>query len=97
MQHHRIMNLITVEVGGINTFAPLPIITSQMATELGLHDGAGVGRSVPRLQMFLPFIYGVKPYPSAISDNSGNITCCTYVESPAQLEDFFREEAAKMG
>ena len=91
------MNLITVEVGGINTFTNLPTVTGEVETELGLLDGAGVGRSVPRLQMFLPFIYGVKPYPSAISDNSGNITCCTYVESPAQLEEFFREEAAKMG
>ena len=90
------MNLITVEVGGINTFAPLPVVTGQK-TGLGLLDGSGVDRSVPKLQMFLPFIYGVKPYPSAISDNSGNMTCCTYVESPATLEEFFREEAVKLG
>ena len=57
LQDRSIMNLITVEVGGINTFAPLPVVTGQK-TGLGLLDGSGVDRSVPKLQMFLPFIYG---------------------------------------
>ena len=90
------MNVITGEVGGLNTFVPLSVVTGQEETELRFLDGSGVGRSTTRLQMFLPFIYGVKPYPSAISDNSGNITCCTYIESPAKLEDFFREECVKL-
>ena len=55
-----------------------------------------MGRAFPELQMFGPFIYGLKPYPAAVADNKGNAVVCTHVDSAERLEDFFRGVCVKM-
>ena len=66
-------------------------------TGLPVLDVDGMGRSYPKLQMFLPFIYGLKPYPAAVADNKGNAVVCTHVESAKLLEGFFRAVCVQMG
>ena len=46
--------------------------------------------------MNLPFIYGVKPYPSAIASNTGEVFLCTYIESAEKLEKLFKEKSTEM-
>lgn len=54
-------------------------------------DFGAEGRAVPKLSMWLPFICGIKPYPSALSDADGNkLVCCTHIDKADQLEAFFR-------
>ena len=60
-------------------------------------DADGMGRAFPELQMYSPFIYGCKPYPSSVADNKGEVMVCTHVENPKELEDFFREKCMAMG
>ena len=60
-------------------------------------DADGMGRAFPELQMYSPFMYGCKPYPSAVADNKGTVITCTYVADSKQLEDFFRKECVRMG
>ena len=66
-------------------------------TGLPVLDVDGMGRAVPELQMFLPFILGLKPYPAAVADNKENAVVCTHVESAKLLEDFFRAVCVQMG
>ena len=56
-----------------------------------------MGRAFPELQMYTPFMYGCKPYPSAVADNKGEVIVCTHVADAKQLEDFFRVECVRMG
>ena len=61
-------------------------------------DFGAEGRAVPKLSMWLPFLYGIKPYPSALSDADGNkVVCCTHIDKPDQLETFFRVKIVEMG
>ena len=60
-------------------------------------DADGMGRAFPELQMFTPFIYGCKPYPSSVADNKGEVLVCTHVADAKQLENFFRDECVRMG
>ena len=60
-------------------------------------DADGMGRAFPELQMFAPFIYGCKPYPSCVADDKGNVMACTHVSGAKELEDFFRAECVKKG
>ena len=49
-----------------------------MAAHTGLPalDVDGMGRAFPELQMFSPFIYGLKAYPSAVAgDKKESIAC----------------------
>ena len=93
-QSQRITHLICAEVGGVNSLEPLVV-----GAEKGLPvmDADGMGRAFPELQMYLPFIYGCKPYPSTVADNKGEVITCTHVSNSKQLEDFFRVECVRMG
>ena len=85
---------MSFEIGGANSLVPLAL-----GAELGLPvmDANGVGRSVPELQMYCPFIYGSVPYPSAVADDKGEVIACTYVDTAKDAEDFFRTECIRMG
>ena len=49
------------------------------------------------VQMFLPFINGVKAYPSCVADEKGNVLAVTHVETAKDLEEFFRTECVRLG
>ena len=66
-------------------------------TRLPVLDMDGMGRAFPELQMYIPFIYGSSPCPSALADNKGEAVVCTSVASSQELEKFFRVEAVRMG
>ena len=66
--------------------------------ELILIDIGAEGRAVPKLSMWLPFIHGIKPYPSALSDGDGSkLVCCTHINGADELETFFRAKVIEMG
>lgn len=66
--------------------------------EVVLIDFGCEGRALPKLSMWLPFLHGIKPYPSVISDTYGNnLSCCTHIDGTDQLENFFRMKAVEMG
>ena len=95
MQDHKIVGLFTPELGGVNTMVPFEVVTKG---ELILIDADGQGRAFPKLGMLLPFIDGIKPYPSTITDSEGKkMFCCTHIESADKLEEFFRQKSVDMG
>ena len=93
-QNRRITGLICAEAGGYNTFEPLLVAAH---TGLPLLDVDGMGRAFPELQMFCPCIYGLKPYPAAVTDDKGETIVCTHADGAKLLEDFFRAECVRMG
>ena len=64
---------------------------------LPIIDADGIGRAFPELQMYAPFIYGCKPYPSSTADEKGEVIVCTHVTDSHGLEDFFRGVCTRMG
>ena len=48
-------------------------------------------------QMFLPFIYGCKPYPACVADAKNEVVAVSNVSTAKDLEDFFRMECVRMG
>ena len=60
-------------------------------------DADGMGRSFPKLQMYLPFIQGCPPYPSCLADNKGEVVAVSHCASPMALEDVLRKEVVRMG
>ena len=100
MQEHKIVGFFLAETGAANSMVPIRC-SAEMATgkdELILIDYGSEGRSVPKLSMWLPFLYGIKPYPCAISNDDGvRLACCTHIDSPSQLEEYFRRKTVEMG
>ena len=78
----------------MNSIEPL-LVSAQ--TGLPVIDADGMGRAFPELQMFLPFIYGSRPYPSCVADNKGEVICCSHIGGAKELEEFFRVECVRMG
>ena len=70
-----------------------------MAAHTGLPalDVDGMGRAFPELQMFAPFIYGLKAYPGAVADDKEESIVCTHADGAKILEEFFRKETVRMG
>ena len=70
-----------------------------MAAHTGLPalDVDGMGRAFPELQMFCPFIYGLKAYPGAVADDKEDSVVSTHADTANILEEFFRKETVWMG
>ena len=67
-------------------------------SEVILIDVASEERAVPKLSMWLPFLNGIRPYPSALSDGDGSkLVCCTNISNADELETFFRTKVVEMG
>ncbi|XP_064621242.1 uncharacterized protein LOC135484075 isoform X2 [Lineus longissimus] len=94
VNNKKLVAVMCAEIGGLNAIEPLAV-----AAELGIPvvDCDGMGRAFPELQMFVPFIYGVPSHPGVICDEKGNAVVTTRVDSGKHLENFFREQVAKMG
>ena len=94
LQNRQITALYCCEAGGLNSIEPL---IAGAKAGLPVIDADGMGRAFPELQMFVPFIHGVRAFPSAICDNKGEVIALTNVATPKQLEHFFRLETIRMG
>jgi len=90
----RITGLFCGEAGGGNSFEPLLVAAH---TGLPVLDADGMRRAFPELQMYTPFIYGIKPYPSVVADDKGEAIVCTHAGGAKTLENFFRVECVRMG
>ena len=101
VQEYRLAGIFNLETGAVNTMAPIRC-ASEMATdkkdEFMFIDFGAEGRAVPKLSMWLPFLHGIKPYPSALSNADGSkLVCCTHVDTADKLENFFRAKIIEMG
>ena len=84
-----------METGGINTIEPL--VASAQHHKIPCLDVAGMGRSYPKLEMFMPFILGCKFCPATLADSKKNTVTCVGVDTCDNLEEFFRQKTHKMG
>ena len=83
-----------METGAINIIEPLCTSASSGLPSL---DVAGQGRSYPKLEMYMPFIYGCKYCPAALADMKKNTVTCVGVGSVQELELFLRDQTVSMG
>ena len=60
-------------------------------------DVDGMGRAFPKLQNYIPFIYGYPPYPSCVADEKGRVDAVSYCETPELLENITRNACVEMG
>ena len=101
IQRHRLVGIFSLETGAVNIMAPIRCASEMAAdesSEFMLIDYGAEGRAVPKLTMWLPFLHGIKPYPSALSDADGNnLVCCSHVDTAEQLETFLRAVVVEMG
>lgn len=86
--------ILVLEIGGMNSLCPL---TVGARLDVPIIDCDGMGRAFPKLQHYLPFIYGSPAYPAVLADNKGKTVCCVRAESATELENFFRTECVKSG
>ena len=90
----KVTALMSAEIGGMNCIEPL-IVAADL--NLPVLDCDGMGRAFPELQMFAPFMYGCKIYPSTIADDKGRRAVALKCKGPKELEDAFRRVAIDMG
>nr|KAG5703046.1 hypothetical protein BaRGS_016207 [Batillaria attramentaria] len=90
----RVVGVLCVEAGGMNSLEPL-MVSAQMG--LPTLDADGMGRAFPMLQMFLPFIHGIDPYPTAMADDKGRRAVILHSQNARQVEDHFRRVSMEMG
>ena len=60
-------------------------------------DADGSGRSVPKLPMFTPYIYGGTDYSCCAADDKGNFKISTDATSAESLEDEIRKFCVEVG
>lgn len=60
-------------------------------------DCDGMGRAFPELQMFLPLIEGMLPYPSTLADAKGRRSVVLKCDTAKELENYFRKVVVEMG
>eukprot|EP00050_Salpingoeca_kvevrii_P006914 m.292602 g.292602 ORF g.292602 m.292602 type:complete len:938 (-) comp12645_c0_seq1:139-2952(-) len=83
------------EIGGMNSVMPL-VVAAQSG--LPVVDCDGMGRAFPELQMFVPFIYGQKPWLAAIAGAPGEPALFRGEDgTPKDLENMFRSKVVEMG
>ena len=85
--------LLCVEMGGISTTEPLAVAGCKT---IFIVDADGMGRANPKLEMFLPFVYGSPTSFSAIGDEKGN-TQSFWASSAAEMEEHYRKAIGQMG
>jgi len=86
--------LISVEIGGGNSVAPL-IAAAQVG--LPVVDADGMGRAFPEIPMTSFFIYGVDPTPAVLCDEKGNVVLFDHVQDARTLERLARSVTIAMG
>ncbi|XP_041376762.1 uncharacterized protein LOC121389227 [Gigantopelta aegis] len=86
--------LISGEIGGMNAIEPFLVAAD---LDMPVVDADGMGRAFPELQMFGPYMYGLKPYPAALVDDKNRRAVMLESPSAKQLENYFRDTVIEMG
>lgn len=86
--------IMALEIGGSNGLVPM---LASAELDCFVLDADGMGRAFPRLDQFVPFIYGVGCTPTSICDESGNVVVMKNVRGFADLERMMRCLAVEMG
>ncbi len=90
----RIDAVISAEIGGSNSIAPL--VAAALTGKLVV-DGDAMGRAFPEMQMSTHFIAGVPCTPAAMVDEKGNRIIFGNVIDSFLLEKFVRDLCIPMG
>ncbi|XP_041376475.1 uncharacterized protein LOC121388978 [Gigantopelta aegis] len=86
--------LMSAEIGGMNALEPFLVGAN---LDIPVIDADGMGRAFPELQMFIPYMYGVKPYPATLVDHKNRRAVMLESPSAKQLENYFRDTVIEMG
>jgi DUF917 family protein len=89
------VGLASGEIGGANGMCPLAV-----AAKMGIPvlDGDAIGRAFPRVDMGLPYVYGVEhPYPAVLADPRGNSQIVAKCDSATRLERLIRTACIELG
>ena len=94
LSNKSIKAVMSAEIGGMNALEPLLV-----GARLGIPvvDADGMGRAFPELQMYTPYMYGLKPYPAALVDDKNRRAVTLESLSGKQLENHFRDVVIEMG
>src|ERR671938_304392 len=90
----RVDALVPVEIGGANSIRPLIV---GALTGLPVVDADGMGRAFPELQMTTFFVYGVRPTPTAVADEKGNVVIVDAAVDATAVERIARLVCIYMG
>jgi DUF917 family protein len=86
--------LVTDEIGGSNALEPMIVAALK---DIPVIDADGMGRAFPEVQMTTFYIYGLDPYPTALTDEKGNCVLFKHATSPIWLERAARAVTIQMG
>lgn len=94
MGKKKIAGVMSAEIGGMNAVEPFTVAADM---NLPVLDCDGMGRAFPELQMFLPLIEGMLPYPSTLADAKGRRSVVLKCDTAKELENYFRKVVVEMG
>ncbi|XP_041376421.1 uncharacterized protein LOC121388940 [Gigantopelta aegis] len=94
MGRKSIKALIAAEIGGMNAIEPYLVAAD---LDMPVVDADGMGRAFPEIQMFIPYMYGLKPYPATLVDDKNRRAVMLESPSAKQLEHYFRDTVVEMG
>lgn len=94
MGKKQIVGVMSAEIGGMNAVEPFTVAADM---SLPVLDCDGMGRAFPELQMFLPLIEGMLPYPSTLADAKGRRSVVLKCDTAKELENYFRKVVVEMG
>src|SRR5918992_2099379 len=86
--------VMTDEIGGANA---LEVMVVAALKGIPVIDADSMGRAFPEVQMSTFFIYGLKPYPTALCDEKGNKVLFPHADSAQWLERAARTLTIQMG
>ena len=86
--------LIAGEIGGMNAIEPYLVAAD---LDMPVVDADSMGRAFPELQMAVPYMYGLNPYPATLVDDKNRRAVMLESPSAKQLENFFRDTVVEMG
>jgi DUF917 family protein len=86
--------VMTDEIGGANALEAMVVGSLKGIPVL---DADSMGRAFPEVQMSTFFIYGLKPYPTALCDEKGNKVLFPHADSAQWLERAARTLTIQMG
>ncbi|CAN5619256.1 DUF917 domain-containing protein [soil metagenome] len=86
--------VMTDEIGGANALEAMVVGSLK---GIPVIDADSMGRAFPEVQMSTFFIYGLKPYPTAMCDEKGNKVLFPHADSAQWLERAARAVTIQMG
>ncbi len=91
----QLAGLLSGEIGGANGMVPLFV---GAALDMPVLDGDSIGRAFPRIDLSLPYVYGVtEPFPAAVADPRGISYLIAQMDTPRRFEDVVRALTTELG